>query len=144
MVSGPILKEIGSAKSSVGAPFLMSCMLTPQIGFGSKAMIYAIDTGSTIPRRNTTAYAWCAVDDAGVPDKPGHCPSELVSRIASDIHRGESVALGIEAPQFIPVPTDRARLSLARTAEGNRSWSAPTGGHVAALAEQTVSGTLCR
>jgi hypothetical protein len=43
------------------------------------------------------------------------------------------VALGFEAPLFIPVPTDAASLCRGRTSEGSRSFAAPAGLAVAAL-----------
>lgn len=97
-------------------------------------MIYAVDVGSTIPRKGVTAFAWCCVDDSGAPKGQGNCPAELVSRVPADIRQGQSVSLGIEAPQFIPVPKDKGKLSTGRSNERDRSWAAPAGGYVAALA----------
>lgn len=97
-------------------------------------MIYAIDVGSTIPKRSGVAFAWSAVDDNAREVRAGSCPGDLVADIATRISQGESVALGIEAPLFIPVPSDKANLSKGRLNEGDRSWAAPAGGYVTALA----------
>jgi hypothetical protein len=97
-------------------------------------MIYAIDVGSTIPKGGVVAFAWCGVDDHGKVHSEGNCPSELANEIAEHLRRGQSVALGIEAPQFIPVPANKDRLSKGRTGERDRSWAAPGGGYVATLA----------
>ncbi len=97
-------------------------------------MIYAVDVGSTIPKHGGVAFAWSGVDDAGREVRTGSSPGTLAGEIASRIKNGESVALGIEAPLFIPVPPDEADLSKGRENERSRSWAAPAGGYVAALA----------
>ena len=97
-------------------------------------MIYAIDVGSTIPGRNGIAFAWSGVDDDACEVCTGSCPEKLATEIATRIIAGESVALGIEAPLFIPVPDDKANLSKGRVNERDRSWAAPAGGYVTALA----------
>ncbi len=98
--------------------------------------IYAVDVGSTIERKGISAFAWCrVVDSESSPSiSLGTCIEKLSKEIASDLNNGQRVALGLEAPLFIPVPDDRSRLSRARDREGNRSWAAPAGGYVATLA----------
>jgi len=117
-------------------------------------MIYAIDVGSTIPGRSGVAFAWSSVDDNAYEVRTGSCPGDLVGDIAARISERESVALGIEAPLFIPVPNDKANLSKGRVNERDRSWAAPAGGYVAALAVHQCAwllrelygscGQLCR
>ena len=97
-------------------------------------MIYAVDIGSTIPRGGKTAFAWCKVEDDGRCPQCGTSPDALVASVHNDIESGRSVALGIEAPMFIPVPSDSKALSRGRDGEANRSWAAPAGGYVATLA----------
>lgn len=97
-------------------------------------MIYAIDVGSTIPGRGGVAFAWSGVSDEGREVVTGSCPEVLVEEISARIIAGESVALGIEAPLFIPVPADKTKLSKGRNNERDRSWAAPAGGYVTALA----------
>jgi len=75
-------------------------------------MIYACDIGTTRPtrrgRRNRIlggAFAWAKL----LPEQPGRVwvsedIERLVNDISADIHTGNSVALGFEAPLFIPVP----------------------------------------
>ena len=74
----------------------------------SSIMIYAIDVGSTIPGRNGIAFAWSGVDDDASEVCTGSCPEKLATEIATRISAGESVALGIEAPLYIPVPDNKA------------------------------------
>jgi len=50
-----------------------------------------------------------------------------VDAVADDLSAGVPVALGFECPIFVPVPVDSLRLGMARTGEGNRSWSAGAG-----------------
>lgn len=107
-------------------------------------MIYAIDIGSTIPRRGQTAFAWCKVQDICGAPQCGASPDALVESIVGDIHGGRSVALGIEAPLFIPVPADSNTLSRGRPGEGNRSWAAPAGGYVTTLAVHQTAWLLSK
>lgn len=97
-------------------------------------MIYAIDVGSTIPGRSGVAFAWSGVNDAGREVCTGSCPEDLVNEVAARIEAGKSVALGVEAPLFIPVPNDKSNLSKGRLNERDRSWAAPAGGYVTTLA----------
>lgn len=113
--------------------------------------IYAVDIGSTLKRQ---AFAWAAT-------VPG--PSEvigstsiqtLVDAISADLQRGLSVALGLEAPLFIPVPEEHGNLSRGRNGERDRSCMAPAGGYVTTLALHQAAwilreirktcGSLCR
>lgn len=107
-------------------------------------MIYAIDVGSTIPSRNgkEVAFAWSGVDQNGREVATGTCPEELVNEIGRSILAGQSVAIGVEAPLFIPVPSDKSRLSKGRLNEADRSWAAPAGGYVTALAAHQCAWLL--
>ena len=97
-------------------------------------MIYAVDVGSTLPGRDGIAFAWAKVPQEGGQPVANTDPTELASSAAADLCAGHSVALGFEAPLFIPVPKNVRRLSRRRENEGNRAWSAPAGGYVATLA----------
>jgi hypothetical protein len=68
----------------------------------------------------------------------------MVSRIASDAKKGMSVALGVEAPCFIPVPYDVGELSRGRKGETNRAWSASAGAYVATLGLHQMAWVLRR
>jgi hypothetical protein len=97
------------------------------------SVIYAVDVGSTLSNR----FAWCRVDDADSPFPSillGTCIEALAEAVAADLNDGKSVALGLEAPLFIPVPKDQAELSRRREGEGNMSWAAQIGAAVATLA----------
>lgn len=94
--------------------------------------IYAVDVGSTRGRR--PKFAWARI----YPEKPSEVTGssdigKLLSALEHDILDGRSVALGFEAPLFIPVPYAREDLSRGRTGEGNRAWAAPAGSAVAML-----------
>jgi hypothetical protein len=97
-------------------------------------MIYAVDVGSTLPGRKGIAFAWAKVAEEGHQPVANTDPAELASSVSADLRSGHSVALGLEAPLFIPVPRDVHQLSRGRENDGNRAWSAPSGGYVATLA----------
>lgn len=95
-----------------------------------------MDVGSTrCEAGHTPNFAWVRI-------KPGDLTSivgssdirKLAARVARDLQDGSSVALGFEAPLFIPVPLDAGRLCYGRTNEGGRSFAAPAGLTVATLA----------
>lgn len=98
------------------------------------AMIYAIDVGSTLSGKKGTAFAWARVPPAGGVPLASQDLRALLDAITGDLHAGRHVALGFEAPLFIPVPDDETKLSRARAGEKNGAWSAPAGGYVATLA----------
>jgi hypothetical protein len=58
---------------------------------------------------------------------------KLVQQLESDIRQGCSIALGFEAPLFIPVPEDWKDLSKGREGEGDRSFASQVGLTVCAL-----------
>jgi len=58
---------------------------------------------------------------------------QLIKRLELDIEGGYSVALGFEAPLFIPIPEDSEDLSKGRDGEGNRSFASRVGLTVCAL-----------
>jgi hypothetical protein len=107
-------------------------------------MIYAVDVGSTLAGRNGVAFAWAKVPREGGQPLVSTDPLDLADALTVDLGSGRSVALGLEAPLFIPVPMDVDRLSRGRENEGNRSWAAPAGGYVAALALHQAAWLLRR
>lgn len=93
--------------------------------------VYAIDVGKT---REPANFAWARVEPENATEVIGsHDIQVLVCKLVHDLDRGYSVALGFEAPLFIPVPEDTADLSRGRAGEGSRAWSAPAGSIVAML-----------
>ena len=97
--------------------------------------IYAVDVGTTLPdRHGRSSFAWARVN----PEKPkgiigSSCIETLSACACRDLTAGRSVALGFEAPLFIPIPTASSRLSRGRGNEGSPSWAAPPGLTVATL-----------
>lgn len=59
-----------------------------------------------------------------------------------DLEVGYSIALGFEAPLFIPVPESANDLSRGREGEGNRSFAAPAGGYVTTLGMHQAAWVL--
>jgi hypothetical protein len=75
-----------------------------------------------------------------------HQPESIESLAASVVHvlrAGEPVALGFEAPLFIPVPENPDRLGKARPCDApSSSWSSSVGASVLATAMVQVPWTL--
>ena len=92
--------------------------------------VYAIDVGST----RSGAFAWARPID-GEPRvvEGGTSIEALLDLLVADLRAGHAVALGLEAPMYIPVPQAAADLSSGRANESGRAWSAPTGLAVTAL-----------
>lgn len=107
-------------------------------------MIYAVDVGSTLNGRNGIAFAWAKVPRVGGQPMVSVDPEALTDSIASDLRVGEPVAIGLEAPLYLPVPTDVTRLSRGRQNERDRSCFAPAGGYVATLALHQTAWLLRR
>lgn len=97
--------------------------------------IYACDIGSTRTRKGQEpAFGWARVVSSDPLQVVGsHFIDRLVEYIARDLEAGQSVAFGIEAPLFIPIPSKADDLSRSRVGEGARSFAAPAGLTVAAL-----------
>jgi len=105
-----------------------------------KRFIYACDIGSTL-RRN---FAWARGEPGSASLKPGTDISEIADLVAEDLQSGSSVALGFEAPLFLPVPESTTELSKRRDGESDRSWAALTGAYVATLALHQAAWILRR
>lgn len=110
----------------------------------TESAIFCCDIGSV--RR--AAFGWARTIGDG-PVEGGRDIDACADHIRRALDRGMRVALGIEAPLFLPVPPDRAGLSLGRTGERDRSCFAPSGGYVATLGIhelayllQCISGTV--
>jgi len=93
--------------------------------------VYAVDVGKTQRPAN---FAWVRVEPEDATKLVGsHDIRTLASRLKQDLKHGYDIALGFEAPLFIPVPEDADNLSRGRSGEGNRAWSAQAGSTVAML-----------
>ena len=94
-------------------------------------IVYCCDVGSV----KTGAFGWvraCRVEGRTVVKGNSHI-DDLVRLLKKDIDEGKRIAIGMEAPLFIPVPTRSRDLSCGRDGEKDRSCFAPTGGYVATL-----------
>jgi len=92
-------------------------------------VIYACDIGSTMKGN----FGWARWD--GSPSiKTSDDIKDLATDLIEDLKHSKSIALGIEAPLFIPVPECDTKLSKSREGEGDRAFSAPAGLAVATLA----------
>ena len=106
-------------------------------------VIAVLDVGSP------AKLGWCRVlkagnqalqANAGVGD--GRLLEGLVQVIGEDLLANRSVALGFEAPLFVPLPVAADHLGKGRVGEGNRPWSAASGAAVMAYAAQQVVWVL--
>lgn len=103
---------------------------------GLHRRIYAVDVGTTLPQRPDWKphFAWASVDPEAPDVIVGSLSVELLGDwLVKDLTARRSVALGFEAPLFIPVPTAASNLCRSRNNEGSPSWSAPPGLTVASL-----------
>ena len=82
--------------------------------------VACVDVGS-VARGN---FGWAMIDHEL---SHGDHPQLLVDAIVARLDAGVSVALGMEAPLFVPVPTSALHLGRGRQGEGSRPWSAGAG-----------------
>ena len=121
------------------APRISPTSREPRPGRGPirSRRIYGVDVGSTRLQAKTKKnnFAWTRVDpDADKPILEGNDSIESLCRcLVSDLAASRSVALGFEAPLFIPVPESAEDLSKGRCNEGSQAWSAPPGLSVTTL-----------
>lgn len=97
----------------------------------------AIDVGST---RRTKArphggFGWACVSAAPEPriTSVGTDIEKCVAALSAALDTGLPVALGIEAPGWLPVPKSAGDVGCGRDGDRDRSCFAPAGGYVAAL-----------
>lgn len=109
-------------------------------------VIYAADIGSTRCKAGEQSnFAWARVDPAEMGSVIGSSEiGKLADHVIIDLHEGQSVALGVEAPLFIPVPAEASALCRGRENEGPRSFAAPAGLTVAMLGLHEVAWILRR
>lgn len=101
-------------------------------------VIAAVDVGS-VARGN---IGWCHLADGA--EQTGRRLDEIAEVVADDLNAGRRVALGFEAPLFIPLPDDEDALCKARRGEGSHAWSAAAGLGALALAAQEATYVLTR
>jgi hypothetical protein len=94
--------------------------------------VLAVDVGSLMN------IGWWRACPSG-ESSSGRDLDELVDVIAADLQRGDAVALGFEAPLFIPRPRSTLGLSRQRVGDGGRPWSAGAGTGALALGVQQAA-----
>jgi hypothetical protein len=89
--------------------------------------ICCADIGSITRNR----FGWAALHLGANPvETTGTSMEGLVEEVVTALHTDRHVALGFEAPLFIPLAKDARSVTLARPGEGNRPWSAGAGAGV--------------
>jgi len=93
----------------------------------SDLIVYCADIGS-IPE---SMFGWARIPAGSRQDELlATSIEELVDRVAQDLVEERPVALGFEAPLFIPARDDPMSLTRARHGEGQWPWSAGAGAQV--------------
>lgn len=105
---------------------------------GNPTVIAAIDVGS--PRRGNLGWYLTGLPE---PDR-GPDIDVIADRLTEAIESGHRVALGFEAPLFIPVPAESSLLSHGRPNEGRYPWCAGAGAAVLGLATQQATFVLTK
>jgi len=99
--------------------------------------IYAVDVGSLQIQkgRTTPNFAWASGKAEGDIDNKDFSINNLIELVYQDLSASIPVALGFEAPLFIPVREKPEQLTAPREVEPkNRAWSAQAGPFVLAQA----------
>lgn len=93
-------------------------------------VVYACDIGSV----KSGTFAWARNDTSGNFPTASADIDNLIAGVTRDAIKGVSIALGFEAPLFLPVPNDSAHLNSGRIGESSRSMFAPAGAAVTTIA----------
>jgi hypothetical protein len=94
------------------------------------AIAYACDIGSV----KRGAFAWARNNSAETTPTASQDIDKLIASIVEDAKAGKTIALGFEAPLFMPVPTESAQLNSGRQNESSHSMFAPAGAAVTTIA----------
>jgi hypothetical protein len=97
-------------------------------------VVAAVDVGSL-----ANIGWWRADGDAGAG---GHDLDVLVEQLVADLNAGIAVALGFEAPLFIPRPSESSQLNKQRLGDRGRPWCAGAGTGALALGIQQATYVL--
>jgi len=110
------------------------------------SVIYACDVGTTLS--DPPNFGWVRVERTADGEPPVPVGSRsieaLISSLKRDFDKGNSVALGLESPCFLPIPREANDLSRGRTGDGNRSCFAPVGAAVTTLGLHQATWILGR
>jgi hypothetical protein len=101
-------------------------------------VVVVIDVGS--PKAGKLGWAY---QNGDAPIETGKDLDAIADRIGVAL-KDSSVALGFEAPLFVPFRSDVMSITGARVGEGNRPWSAGAGTAVTSTALVVVPYTLAR
>jgi hypothetical protein len=103
-------------------------------------VIAAIDVGNP----SNTGWNRIVLNSEYLPidEASGSSLNELIELLALDLQAHTKVALGFEAPLYVPLPEDPQDLCKKRSGEGNRPWSFGAGAYVTACAAQMSSWVL--
>jgi hypothetical protein len=99
-------------------------------------VVAVLDVGSA------TRTGWWRSPLAG-PSTEGRNVDELCAELADDLFSGNAVAVGFEAPLWVPYANDATQLGKARPGE-HPSWSAGAGATVLAYGIQQMTYVLHR
>jgi hypothetical protein len=97
--------------------------------------IAAVDVG------NVANTGWWQISSSGA-EQGGRDLNDLATLLADDLTRGEKVALGFEAPLFIPLPSSTEGLGRQRIGEVGRPWCAGAGASTLAFGLQEAAFVL--
>ena len=97
-------------------------------------VVYACDIGST--RGSKPNFAWVRLNPTKTYSRIQSHSSieELIDSLEQDVHAACDVALGFEAPLFIPIPNNASDLSKGRVGDEDRPFSNQMGLAVTTLA----------
>jgi hypothetical protein len=105
-----------------------------------KAIAYACDIGSI----KAGSFAWarnCSPDETPTASVD---IDDLIVSIVRDANAGMTIAIGFEAPLFMPVPDVSSDLNSGRNNESSRSMFAPAGAAVTTIAIHETAWILKR
>jgi hypothetical protein len=103
-----------------------------------KAIAYACDIGSI----KAGSFAWARNGSSGETPTSSLAIDELIVSIERDVTEGMTIAIGFEAPLFMPVPDLSSNLNSGRNNESSRSMFAPAGATVTTIAIQQTAWIL--
>lgn len=94
-----------------------------------RIVVYACDIGSV----KSGTFAWARNDSVEKVPTASVDIDDLIASVVRDVASGASIALGFEAPLFLPVPDDSSLLNSGRVGESSRSMFAPAGAAVTTI-----------
>jgi hypothetical protein len=105
-----------------------------------RIVAFCVDVGST--KKGNFGWARARRRDGEAEVVGGNNIDDCVKQIRSVVGPNTDVALGLEAPLWLPVPSAAEGLSAGRDGEADRSCFAMIGGYVATLAVHQLAYIL--